>query len=512
MVPTSVFWVQLVGTITLLGTQKIMSDHLVLKGSTWHVRLAIPAEVQQQFGGRRVLSKSLGTGNRAEANARKYQYLAKWKGEIAQARLARSLPEGWQHDISDAMQTIDEGLIQARRRIVGEEVAFPEVGEITFSEEAMQNPAVSEFHSLLSEIRDGLGDSMEGRIFFQEVLAETFKEALEPLYHRRYEFTDEDQQEMREVIDNPDGYKLKSPITQKSLSAWEAHLIDQQTNPKTRSAHLSRLRKLSAYLQETGKPLDFDTMHEFIKTMSDSGKTRQQYLWSGRTFWTWANTYHAPFRSVYKDKPSPFEGHLVSKGSDRSEKYIPFSQTEVESLFQLSLAEGDADLADLIVFGAYTGARIGEIGNLTVDDLVYEESQVVAFKITAAKTRAGIREVPVHPKLAPLIIKLASDSEARNGYLFRSGKNKYGHRLDYMGKRFSALKKKNLYSDRHAFHSIRKTFITLMHQSDAPSDIVPYLVGHEHHSFTFKVYSAGPSFQQKMEAVLKIEYDFSPHY
>lgn len=500
------------GTISLLGTQRIMSDHLVLKGGTWHVRLAIPAEVQQHFGGRKVLSKSLRTGNRAEANARKYEYLAKWKGEITQARLARSLPEGWQHDISDAMQTIDEGLIQARRRIVGEEVAFPEIGEITFSEEAMQNPAVSEFHSLLSEIRDGLGDSMEGRISFQEALAETFKEALEPLYQRRYEFSGQDQQEIREVIDNPDGYKLKSPITEKGLSAWEAHLIDQQTKPKTQSAHLSRLRKLSAYLQETGKPLDFDTVHEFIKTTSDSGKTRGQYLWSGRAFWAWANTYHAPFRSVHKEKPNPFKGHLVSKGSDRSEKYIPFSQTEVESLFQISLAEGDSNLADLIVFGAYTGARIGEIGNVTVDDLIYNNSEVVAFRITESKTQAGIREVPVHPRLKPLIVRLASESSSKGGFLFQSGKNKYNHRLDYMGKRFGALKKNNLYSDRHVFHSIRKTFITLLHQSDARSDVIPYLVGHEHGMFTFKVYSAGPSFQQKMEAVLKIEYDFSPHY
>jgi hypothetical protein len=70
-----------------------MADNLILKGSTWHVRLEIPADVRQAFGNRRKLTKSLKTGNKAEAHTRKLPVLAEWKAVISKARNGISAEE-----------------------------------------------------------------------------------------------------------------------------------------------------------------------------------------------------------------------------------------------------------------------------------------------------------------------------------------------------------------------------------------------------------------------------------
>lgn len=68
------------------GQDSKMADNLILKGSTWHVRLELPSDVRHAFGNRRKLTKSLKTGNKAEAHIRKLPVLADWKSIISKAR------------------------------------------------------------------------------------------------------------------------------------------------------------------------------------------------------------------------------------------------------------------------------------------------------------------------------------------------------------------------------------------------------------------------------------------
>ncbi|WP_375234036.1 DUF6538 domain-containing protein, partial [Pseudomonas syringae group genomosp. 3] len=62
-----------------------MTDNLRLKVSTYHVRVAVPPELRAVLG-KYELTKSLKTGNKAEANARKSQVLAVWRKEFERAR------------------------------------------------------------------------------------------------------------------------------------------------------------------------------------------------------------------------------------------------------------------------------------------------------------------------------------------------------------------------------------------------------------------------------------------
>jgi hypothetical protein len=63
-----------------------MSDFLILKSGTYHVRLDVPVDPREAFGGRKVLTKSLRTGNRSEAHVARLRWLQQWKTEIERAR------------------------------------------------------------------------------------------------------------------------------------------------------------------------------------------------------------------------------------------------------------------------------------------------------------------------------------------------------------------------------------------------------------------------------------------
>ena len=141
------------------------------------------------------------------------------------------------------------------------------------------------------------------------------------------------------------------------------------------------------------------------------------------------------------------------------------------ALWKAAHAAEDAQLADLIAVGSYSGARIEELCSLKLSAINSN-----TFKITDAKTSAGIREVPIHSHLKATIARLKKDSE--DGYLF-SGltENKYGDRSNAIGKRFGRLKASAGFGEQHVFHSIRKTFVTLLENAgvseNLAADIAP---------------------------------------
>lgn len=61
-------------------------SHLILKGSTWHVRMEVPKDVRHAFGGKRNVFKSLKTGSKSEAQKLKWEILSEWKNKIDIAR------------------------------------------------------------------------------------------------------------------------------------------------------------------------------------------------------------------------------------------------------------------------------------------------------------------------------------------------------------------------------------------------------------------------------------------
>lgn len=94
-----------------------MPDNLIQKKgeSTWYVRLAVPADVQNAMGGAKVLIQSLKTGLRSEAMVRRLSVLAGWKSQIKAARDKRSnRGDGWKERIAEDAQDFSQIIRQLK--------------------------------------------------------------------------------------------------------------------------------------------------------------------------------------------------------------------------------------------------------------------------------------------------------------------------------------------------------------------------------------------------------------
>jgi integrase len=192
----------------------------------------------------------------------------------------------------------------------------------------------------------------------------------------------------------------------------------------------------------------------------------------------------------------PFSMEYVQKPKKAAEEErAPFPAAEVPKLWKAAEDAGDRVLADLITLGAYTGARIEELCSLRLADVADD-----SFRIPDAKTPAGIRDVPIHSAIKPLMKQLKDASE--DGYLLNGLTfNKYGDRSNAIGKRFGRLKTKHGFGRSHVFHSLRGTLITLLEDAGVPENLAADIVGHEKPRITYGLYSGGASLETKAKAL-----------
>jgi integrase len=493
-----------------------LADNLIQKKgeSTWYVRLAIPVDVQRVFGGRKVLIQSLQTGLRSEAMTKRLQHLACWKQQIIDARQARSLPENWQSAVIDELQGVDDRSRDFKLQLVG--LGAPTSPEaLSLVAIAQADPAV--MASMREFVkRNSTQGGHAGALQLGEAIQDGFKQAVSAQLLARHSLTSDQRAELTALTAQPSSYKPRSPITQKKLLAFQDFLEAQGKDLKTADVMVRKVELFSQWLNETGYPLTFDTVSDYLTKLSDSNgtslasKTKKQHLWACSAFWKWAGKYDHDWRVTYKGQPSPFKEHELPVIKGEAISWSAFTRTEVEHLHAKALEKSDQTLANLIAIAAYTGCRLEELGSLHRDSLTLENGTPVSLKIAESKTEAGIRAVPVHPKLAPMIIELLNTSA--DGYLIEGRKldeaNRYGHRLDAVGKRFGRLKTANQFGRQYVFHSIRKTAITLTHQAGGDIAVMPALFGHETGLITLDIYSEGPSMAQKRKVIELLEYDF----
>ncbi|QOH70595.1 tyrosine-type recombinase/integrase [Pseudomonas putida] len=496
-----------------------MADYLELQHGTWHVRLSIPSDVRKAFGGRRILSKSLETRQRSEAMNLRLPYLTQWKAQIAAARAkVKAQKESWRPEIAARSTELDKH-IDAHLLAAVKKAPATRTPTIEGIEQAKQRI----FDGMASLYLDALKWEDEGAEGIVDALTATFerlptshvegvqnaaiatRSILARLAEAKYGLTPAEALEARTIYSDPSSYKPKSPITKPRLAAFRAAREGRNISPKNVDQQESKLQKLSAFLSDAGKSLDFDNVAEWLDSLEVSAKTKAQYINAGTTFWKWAIKYDAQWREDFKGTANPFENHDLASRNAR-EKFDSqredFSLAELAKLYSAASNGGNSKLADLILLGTYTGARIEELCKLRAEHVI-EVDGVQSFDIADSKTVAGIRVVPVHPALTSVVQRLMADSQ--DGYLVPSNsKNKYGIRSDLHSKAFGRLKKSLGFDKDHVFHSIRMTAITQLVRAEVPGPLIAELVGHETGTVTFDIYSQGASAAQKLVAISKI--------
>lgn len=481
-----------------------MANNLQLQGGTYHVRLAVPADVQKAFGGRRVLSQTLMTGVHQEALDRRLPILAAWKAQIKIAREGKPLPEGWQDNLVSGLLELESLKRNRKLNIIGEPTAPLDVSESEVEAFKAESPG---FVALLERIIDLEWDNgVEGDLRIQEGLHRAFKKTIQNEFASMHRLSTDEHKELAGLVNNPKSYTPKSPITKARLAAFRTFRENRNIAAKTIDQQQSKLEKLSAYLTQTGKPLDFDAISSWLDSINLASKTLTQYLLAGNIFWKWAIKHDARWRVDYKDRANPFEEHDLPKvrGKDRADaQRKDFTLDDLSKLHAAATSEGLHALADLILLGTYTGARIEELCQLKKGNVIVVDG-VQSFDITDSKTKAGIRVVPIHPAITAVVKRLMDDS--KDDYLVvTNSRSKYGIRSDPMVKAFGRLKSSLGFGPDRVFHSIRKTVITQLVRASVQGTLIAELVGHETGQITFDVYSQGASTDQKFEAISKLK-------
>ena len=311
-----------------------------------------------------------------------------------------------------------------------------------------------------------------------------------------------------------DTFKDIATSKQQPLSAftsgWKNHQVERGLRQKTIDQMFGDIEILVSWFP-TATGLTPDRVEDWIKKISAKGNlsasTSSRILGSCRNFFVYLKSIGVVAKTTVDPFITPNEFKISnkpnSKAVNKSVPWIPFKPSEVSSLYRLALADHQ-QLADLIMVGAYSGARIEEICSLKCTDI---DLHANSFTITDAKTHAGKRVVPLHPKIKERVKTMMAESA--DGFLFsRLTLNKYGDRSNAIGKRFGRLKKKHGFSNSYVFHSIRKTFTTMLEENGILENLAADIVGHEKPNLTYGLYSGGASLAKKRTAIRKISYDF----
>jgi integrase len=240
-------------------------------------------------------------------------------------------------------------------------------------------------------------------------------------------------------------------------------------------------------------------------TSSHATKNKQLTLLSGYWKWLVAKGYTTdnPWRGQSFKAPKA-QGAIKPPKQER-----PFTADELQRLLA---GPASVRLADAMRIGALSGMRIEEVCSLRVADC-----QNGVFNIRAAKTAAGVRQVPIHPDLVRIVARRCQGKQPDEFLIHELGPERADTALrarsDPLGKEFGRYRKTVKVDDmvpgqRRAltnFHSFRRWFVTAAEQAGQPPWVIETVVGHKRTGMSLGTYSKGPSLEQLRACVEAVQ-------
>jgi integrase len=433
------------------------TEYLKRRGQTWFVRVQIPEHLWKAAGGRREYVKTLKTGDLNEANRRKHPYVAAFKQQIN--ALDRHKP----NELGELYE----------KALAWREAMERHKGEVLYEEpDGTPYYATDEF---LSHISDEAEEFLEEH---GEKAATTFFK-----------------------MAKGEGTPLRIQI-----DTW----LTEQSSEVTGQTISQHRTVLNAFLAWAGEGVLIEDInrkrageyvsHVLKPTSGLSRQTAKRYASSLSSLWTWLEA-----RGFAQENPWLRQG--IGKKSKRGEATKRAQWTDAALVKLLSgkyTPRYTETLHDLVRLALVTGARLDELCALKVDD-VREHADGWWLTITAGKTEAAVRDVPVHDAAAHVLQRRLKRTES---FLFDGlipgGPDK--KRSWNVSKAFGHYTRNlNLGEARHTFHELRNTFIEAMEAAEVPESTTKLIVGHARLSMTYGRYSKGQRVQLRA-AINKLHY------
>lgn len=423
----------------------MMSTYIQKRRLRYYAVLEIPKELRPQLRRPRFV-KSLETDSLATAKRRVGRLVDEWKRSIDQARAAAGkLPTTTADDAAYFRRALRDAKTEAERSDILEHI------ELAANDIGLLNVDIGQLPS----------SDPEAQRFYAEATG------------------------------------ARVP-TLEHLDEW---LSTSTSTPKTRDMQRSDVKRFAVkfpMLSDVQRPAVRRWVTALMNEENLTPKTVQRVLSALRGYWRYLQTIN-----VVPENEEPFARLDVArqaKARSAADKRQPFEPADVVKLVAAAEGRSDTEMADLIRLAMWTGCRIEELCALRVEDVNGD-----SFKVREAKSAAGVRVVPIHAELQPVMARLIAAS--KDGYVLSGlGLNKYGDRSNGVGKRFGHMKTALGFGAPFVFHSIRKTVITILENAGVSENVVADIVGHEKPRITYGLYSGGATLGVKRAALAKLVY------
>lgn len=431
-------------------------QYLQKVGGTYYARVRVPRTLEK-YVGQTHIRKSLGTGERAEANRRKHAVVGQMKDELDRLRHAPKKPDTPGISFADAKQWRE-------------------------SLAAAENDDNEELHEIT-----------------QSLVIER-AEGLEQLYGTAHAKR---------------WYKAATATTDTLQELMDKWMAVSDYKASTQAGHRKALAEVLAYLNnDHGLPSDVTRKlavayidHDLTQRGLAHNTIRDRLVSLGG-FWSWMAS-----RDAVPSDVNPWTGHKVSKESNKGTRPPKRAYSEDELI---KLLEGDEKakrwptysyLPDLLILGLFTGAREDELCSLTAEVLEFGPDHCV-MHIKDSKTKAGVRFVAVtHP--APLaVLKRRAKGIKGVSQLFpeltHGGLDK---KLSSSAvKAYGRYRRACGVPDGTDFHSFRRNVITELEAAGVGQVPIARFVGHKVGTLAGDTYSAGGAKQNALETAKKVRY------
>lgn len=175
-------------------------------------------------------------------------------------------------------------------------------------------------------------------------------------------------------------------------------------------------------------------------------------------------------------------------------KRQPFHPGEMDMLWE---SAGQSPYVSVVLMLIYSGCRISELLDLKKEDIHMADC---CFRITAAKTEAGIRTVPIAAKIYPFFEFWMAKEDSP--YLITTPEGRHMTYPNYYNNYWKPLMAQFGLSF-HRPHDTRHTCITLLTAAGVDDKIIKRIVGHTGSSITDTVYTHFET-GQLLDAINKI--------
>ncbi len=184
---------------------------------------------------------------------------------------------------------------------------------------------------------------------------------------------------------------------------------------------------------------------------------------------------------------------IKKAGNPNAYNREPFSKAEIEKVWKWKDTNGYFNVILMLI---YSGCRISELLDLKKENVNIKERW---FDVTAAKTEAGIRKVPISDKVLPFFEYWYNLNDCE--YLLSTPEGKHFEYRNYYDSYWKPLIEQLGMS--HRPHDTRHTCISLLAEAGVDDRLVKKIVGHKGQGVTQQVYTHF-EIQALLEAINKI--------